>query len=50
MFCLIMFLILVPYSSFICLGDVVGERETIRLVFVHRDVDVVVRNRLTGRA
>ena len=47
--CLIMFLILVPYSAFTCLSDVVGERETIRLFFVSRDVDGVVRNRLTGR-
>src|SRR5215469_3494002 len=46
--CLIMFLILVPYSAFTCLSDVVGERETIRLFFVNRDVDGVARNRLTG--
>ena len=48
--CLIMFLILVPYSAFISLSEVVGERETIRLFFVSRDVDGVVRNRLTGGA
>jgi hypothetical protein len=48
--CLILFLILVPYSAFSCLSDVVGERETARLFFVSRDVDRVVRNRLTGRA
>ena len=47
--CLILFLILVPYSAFICLSDVVGERETIRLFFVNRDMDGVTRNRLTGR-
>jgi hypothetical protein len=47
--CLIMFLILVPYSAFTCLSDVVGERETVRLFFVSRDVDGAVRNRLTGR-
>jgi hypothetical protein len=47
--CLIMFLILVPYSAFACLSDVVGERETIRLFFVNRDMDGVTRNRLTGR-
>jgi hypothetical protein len=46
--CLIMFLILVPYSAFTCLSDVVGESEMIRLFFVNRDVDGVVRNRLTG--
>ena len=44
--CLIMFLILVPYSAFTCLSDVVGERETIRLFFVSRDADGVVRSRL----
>jgi hypothetical protein len=44
--CLILFLILVPYSAFICLSDVVGEHETIRLFFVSRDVDGVARNRL----
>jgi hypothetical protein len=44
--CLILFLILVPYSAFICLSDVVGERETIRLFFVSRDTDEVVRRRL----
>jgi hypothetical protein len=47
--CLIMFLILVPYSAFTCLSDVAGERETIRLFFLSRDVDGVVHNRLTGR-
>jgi len=44
--CLILFLILVPYSAFTCLSDVVGEHETIRLFFVNRDVDGVVRNHL----
>jgi len=47
--CLIMFLILVPYSAFTALSDVLGERETIRLSFVSRDVDEAVRNHLTGR-
>jgi hypothetical protein len=47
--CLIMFLILVPYSAFTSLSDVVGERETVRLFFVSRDADGVVRNRLNGR-
>ena len=42
--CLVLFLILVPYSAFTCLSDVVGERETIRLFFVSRDADVTVRN------
>jgi hypothetical protein len=44
--CLIMFLILVPYSAFTCLGAVFGEREMIRLFFVNRNVDGAVRNRL----
>lgn len=30
----VMFLILVPYSAFVCLADVLGERETLRLFFV----------------
>ena len=47
-FCLIMFLILVPYSAFTALSEVLGERETIRLFFVSRDVDGAVRKRLTG--
>lgn len=32
--CLVLFLILLPYSAFICLSDVLGERETLRLFFV----------------
>lgn len=32
--CAVMFLILVPYSAFVCLADVLGERETLRLFFV----------------
>jgi hypothetical protein len=32
--CLVLFLILVPYSAFVCLADVLGERETFRLFFV----------------
>jgi hypothetical protein len=44
--CLVLFLILVPYSAFTCLSDVVGERETARLFFVSRDVDGAIRNRL----
>jgi hypothetical protein len=47
--CLIMFLILVPFSAFTCLSEVLGEREMIRLFFVNRDVDDAVRNNLTGR-
>ena len=32
--CLVLFLILVPYSAFICLADAFGEEETRRLFFV----------------
>ena len=32
--CLVLFLILLPYSAFVCLSDVLGERETVRLFFV----------------
>jgi hypothetical protein len=43
--CFILFLILVPYSAFICLGEVLGEREVIRLFFVSRASDLAVRER-----
>jgi hypothetical protein len=43
---LLMFLILLPYSAFTCLGDVLGEREVFRLFFV--DPSAAVRNRLVG--
>lgn len=46
--CLIMFLILVPYSAFTCLGDTLGERELFRLFFVDGSVDGSVRDRLAG--
>ena len=46
--CLIMFLILVPYSAFTCLGDVLGEREVFRLFFVDRSSDITIRDRLVG--
>ncbi len=32
--CLVLFLILLPYSAFVCLSDVLGEQETLRLFFV----------------
>lgn len=32
--CLVLFLILLPYSAFVCLSDVLGERETLWLFFV----------------
>lgn len=44
----IMFLILVPYSAFTCLGDVLGEREVFRLFFVDRSIDPAVHDRLIG--
>jgi hypothetical protein len=47
--CLVMFLVLVPYSAFTCLGDVLGERELFRLFFVDRAVDGAVRARLADR-
>ena len=47
--CFIMFLILVPYSAFTSLGDVLGERELFRLFFVDRAADRAVRDHLTGR-
>lgn len=31
---LVLFLILVPYSAFVCLAEVLGERQTVRLFFV----------------
>jgi hypothetical protein len=31
---LVLYLILVPYSAFACLAEVLGERETVRLFFV----------------
>jgi multidrug transporter EmrE-like cation transporter len=43
--CLIMFLILVPYSAFVCLGEVLGEHEAIRLFFISRAPDPAVRER-----
>lgn len=32
--CLVLFLILIPYSAYDCLEDVLGERETFRLFFM----------------
>ncbi len=45
---LIMFLILVPYSAFTCLGSALGECEVFRLFFLSRTVDANVRDHLTG--
>jgi hypothetical protein len=47
--CIIMFLILVPYSAFTCLGDALGEREVFRLFFIDRSVDRTLQDRLTDR-
>lgn len=43
--CFILFLILIPYSAFLSLSDVLGERETIRLFFISRSPDPAVRER-----
>lgn len=43
--CLVMFLVLIPYSAFVSLGGVLGEREVIRLFFVSRAPDAAVRER-----
>jgi hypothetical protein len=47
--CLIMFLILVPYSAFTCLANALGETEVFRLFFVDRSAGGRVRERLTGQ-
>jgi hypothetical protein len=41
----VLFLILVPYSTFDCLQDVFGERETLRLFFVDGSRAVSVQGR-----
>ena len=47
--CFLMFLILVPYSAYACLGDVLGERALFRLFFVDRSASTLVRDRLGQR-
>lgn len=47
--CILMFLVLVPYSAFICLADALGEREIFRLFFIDRSVGSGLHSRLTGR-
>jgi hypothetical protein len=42
--CLVLFLILVPYSAYVCLEDVLGERETLRLFFVEGARAISVRS------
>ena len=44
----IMFLILVPYSAFTCLGEALGEHEVFRLFFVDRSVTIPSRERAIG--
>ena len=46
--CLILFLILVPYSAFVCLADVFGERETFRLFFVNGSGAISVQSQPTA--
>jgi hypothetical protein len=43
--CFILFLILIPYSAFASLGEVLGEREVVRLFFISRSPDHSVRER-----
>jgi hypothetical protein len=43
--CFILFLILIPYSAFVCLGEVLGEREVIRLFFISRVPTPAIRDR-----
>jgi hypothetical protein len=42
--CLVLFLILIPYSAYDCLEDVLGERETFRLFFVDGARAISVRS------
>jgi hypothetical protein len=46
--CMIMFLILLPYSAFTCLGDALGEQPIVRLFFLDRSSGVTLRDRLIG--
>jgi len=47
--CVIMFLILVPYSAFICLADALGESQVFRLFFIDRSAADGLQDRLAGR-
>jgi hypothetical protein len=42
--CLVLFLMLIPYSVYDCLADVLGERETFRLFFVNGARAISVRS------
>jgi hypothetical protein len=46
--CLVLFLILVPYSAFACLAEVLGERETVRLFFVDGSRALPAQSKLSG--
>jgi multidrug transporter EmrE-like cation transporter len=46
--CLVLFLILIPYSAYDCLEDVLGERETFRLFFVDGARAISVRSPRTA--
>jgi hypothetical protein len=46
--CIVLYLILVPYSAFVCLADVFGERETVRLFFVDGSRSLQVQSRQTA--
>jgi multidrug transporter EmrE-like cation transporter len=46
--CLVFYLILLPYSAFVCLADVLGERETLRLFFVDGARAISVRSPMTA--
>lgn len=48
--CLIMFLILLPYSAFTCLGDALGEEHVARLFFLERAAGGRLRDRLASPA
>jgi hypothetical protein len=46
--CLVLFLILIPYSAYDCLEDVLGEREAFRLFFVDGARAITVRSPRTA--
>jgi hypothetical protein len=48
--CLVLYLILVPYSAFVCLADVFGERETARLFFVDGSRSIRIQRDPTAAA
>jgi hypothetical protein len=48
--CLVLYLILIPYSAFVCLADVFGERETVRLFFVDGSRSIRIQRDPTAAA